>query len=232
MDPDFIVFGDFIDPEELKPKPTFIVFGDFLTPEDYLIRDDHPTPEGHLIRDDHLIPEGHLFTEGDHIQDDKKIECLPGESTVYEDSGFTIEIDGILNKAVAILAKHESSVCSYCLNLDNLELGHDSRIEEVFCESCRIIIGNKLQYQCPGRSQRCLKVRFIGPTGIIPPLCRECHQSAENRCHGGHINCLKFRYTDPTGNVASYCINCYHQESLLNCGYQPKARSRRPPRRK
>jgi len=246
---DFIVFGDFKDPEELKPKMPFIVFGDFLTPEDYLVREDtkiedHPVRgdtkledhlvqsdtklEDHPVRVDHSAPEDHL------VQGDTKLEdYLPDKAkkSTLRRAKANKPADPWLNKTVddvvSILAKYGSLVCKYCQALENIELGCDNKIEGVFCESCRIIIGNSLQYQCPGQSQRCLKTRFIGPTGLVSRLCRECHQSAENRCHGGHIGCLNFRYTDPAGNVTPHCINCSYQESLLNRGYQPKLRRRK-----
>jgi len=266
-DSDFIVFGDFKDPEELKPKPPFIVFGDFLTPEDYLVREDtkledhliradhsaledHPVQgdtklEDHLIRVDHSAPEDHPVRGDTKLEDhlirvdhlvraDTKLEdYLPDKAkkSTLRHAKANKPADPWLNKTVgdvvSILAKYGSLVCKYCQALENIELGCDNKIEGVFCESCRIIIGNSLQYQCPGQSQQCLKTRFIGPTGLVSRLCRECHQSAENRCHGGHISCLKFRYTDPAGNVTPHCINCSYQESLLNRGYQPKLRRRK-----
>src|SRR5688572_639985 len=66
-------------------------------------------------------------------------------------------------------------LCSYCKSSANLACD-ESVLSRIFCESCRIKLGQAPKFRCRGRCDECVVTRFIDPMGRVAPLCRGCHR--------------------------------------------------------
>jgi hypothetical protein len=69
------------------------------------------------------------------------------------------------------------TLCTFCVSLQNIELGPDGSLVRAFCRSCCTKLGQLELHRCKGGSSQCQKYRWVDGLGNVAAVCSACYRS-------------------------------------------------------